>query len=88
LKFLCIRTYWLGSAIVPTPYRWKKGEYYEGREPNELEKSAGIAYFIKSDERSKGEPIEHFVKKKDYTIYFKSIEDIRDEKLEELLSNK
>ena len=89
MKFLCTRTFWLGSRTTPTPYRWLKGKYYEGREPNKLEKSAGIAFYIKSDEiGTKGEPIEHFVKNKEYPMYFKSIEDVRDEKLEELLNNK
>ncbi len=89
MKFLCTRTWWLGSRTTPTPYRWKKGEYYEGREPNELEKSVGIEYFITGDETDPYDgAIEHFVKKKDYKMYFKSIVDIRDEKLKELLNNK
>ncbi len=89
MKFLCTRTFWLGSRITPTPYRWLKGKYYEGREPNELEKSAGIAYFIMGDEKDPYDgAIEHLVKKKDYNMLFKSIVDIRDEKLKELLNNK
>lgn len=86
MKFLCTRTWWLGSRTTPTPYRWVKGKYYEGREPNKLEKSAGIEFYIKSDEiGTKGEHIEHFVKKKDYNMHFKSIVDIRNEKIEEIL---
>ena len=83
MKFLCIRNYFEDSS---SRARWTKGKYYEGREPNELEKSAGIAFYIKSDEiGTKGEHIEHFVKKKDYNMHFKSIVDIRNEKIEEIL---
>jgi len=36
----------------------------------------GIAFYIESNE-----DIEYFVKRKDFPTYFKSIEDIREEKL-------
>lgn len=79
MKFLCIRNYFIGSS---TRTRWTKGKYYEGRIPTKIEKENGIAFYIKSNNK-----IEYLVKIKDYSNYFKSIEDVRDEKLEELLKN-
>ena len=73
MKFLCIRNYFIGSDTKP---RWTKGKQYQGREPSHLEMIHGIAFYIESNE-----DIEYFVKRKDFPTYFKSIEDIREEKL-------
>ena len=56
--------------------------------PNSIEEVHGIACYVKSNDNCPKGKIEYLVKKKDYATYFKSIEDVRDEKLEEILNNK
>lgn len=83
MKFLCIRSFFIGSD---SRTRWTKGKYYNGREPRRIEKEAGIEFYIDSNDNDPhGNPLEYFVKKKDYNVYFKSIEDVREEKLNEIL---
>jgi len=83
LKFLCIRSYFIGSN---SRTRWTKGKYYNGREPRRIEKAAGIEFYIESNDIGpNGNKLEYFVKKKEYNIYFKSIEDVREEKLNIIL---
>ena len=82
MKFLCIRNFFIGSS---TRTRWTKGKYYEGRMPNSIEKVHGIACYVKSNDNGPEGSLEYLVKKKDYTTYFKSIEDVREEKLNQIL---
>ncbi len=53
--------------------------------PNEMEKAHGIACYVRSNDNGPEGKIEYMVKKKDYSIYFKSIEDVREEKLNIIL---
>ena len=85
MKFLCIRNYFEDSS---SRARWTKGKYYEGRMANGFDKENGITCYVVSNSYGKNDDIEYFVKTKEYKNYFKSIEDVRDEKLEELLNNK
>ena len=55
---------------------------------NGFDKENGITCYVVSNSYGKNDDIEYFVKTKEYKNYFKSIEDVRDEKLEELLNNK
>ena len=85
MKFLCLRNYFIGSS---TRTRWTKGEYYEGRLPNEIESANGIAYYIKSNDSGPEGKLEYMVKNKDYKSYFKSIDVIREEKINNILGIK
>jgi len=85
VKFLCIRNYFEDSS---SRARWTKGKYYEGRMANGFDKENGITCYVVSNSYGINDDIEYFVKTKEYKNYFKSIEDVRDEKLEELLNNK
>jgi hypothetical protein len=82
VKFLCTRNYFIGSS---TRTRWTKGKYYEGRQAEEFERRHGIAYYIKSNDNGPEGKIEYMVKTKDYSTYFKSLEDVREEKLNKIL---
>ena len=83
MKFLCIRNFFTGNG---SRTRWTKGRYYEGRMPNSLEQTHGIVFYIKSnDDAPRGGKLEYFLKKKDYLTYFKSIEDVREEKINKIL---
>jgi hypothetical protein len=53
--------------------------------PNEMEKAHGIACYVRSNDNGPEGKIEYMVKKKDYSTYFKSLEDIREEKLNIIL---
>lgn len=53
--------------------------------PNEIEKAHGIACYVRSNDNGPEGKIEYLVKTKDYPIYFKSVEDIREEKLNQIL---
>ena len=55
---------------------------------NGFDKENGITCYVVSNSYGINDDIEYFVKTKEYNNYFKSIEDVRDEKLEELLNNK
>ena len=55
---------------------------------NGFDKENGITCYVVSNSYGTYNDIEYFVKTKEYKNYFKSIEDVRDEKLEELLNNK
>lgn len=55
---------------------------------NGFDKENGITCYVVSNSYGINDDIEYFVKTKEYKNYFKSIEDVRDEKLEELLNNK
>ena len=55
---------------------------------NGFDKENGITCYVVSNSYGISDDIEYFVKTKEYKNYFKSIEDVRDEKLEELLNNK
>ena len=54
---------------------------------NGFDKENGITCYVVSNSYGINDDIEYFVKTKEYKNYFKSIEDVRDEKLEELLNN-
>ena len=53
--------------------------------PNSIEKVHGIACYVQSNDNGPEGKIEYLIKKKDYPIYFKSIEDVREEKLNIIL---
>jgi len=53
--------------------------------PNSIEKVHGIACYVQSNDNGPEGKIEYLVKKKDYQTYFKSLEDIREEKLNIIL---
>lgn len=81
MKFLCVRNFFIGQKT-----RWTKGKYYDGREANSLERTHGIAFYIESNDAAPlGGNLEYLVKKKDYPTYFKSLEDVREEKLNKIL---
>jgi hypothetical protein len=80
LIFLCTRTYFIGNKI-DYKARWIKGKFYNGREPNEIEKIGGIFFYINSDN-----DFEYFIKEVDYNKYFKSIEDLREEKINKIFN--
>jgi hypothetical protein len=50
-----------------------------------MEKAHGIACYVRSNDNGPEGKIEYMVKKKDYSTYFKSLEDIREEKLNIIL---
>jgi len=52
-----------------------------------FDKENGITCYLVSNNYGINDDIEYFVKTKEYPMYFKSIEDVREEKLEELLNN-
>ena len=84
MKFLCIRNFFIGSE---TRTRWTKGKWYAGRLPTEIEEEHGIAYYIDSDETMGGNltGLEYFVKKKDFSTYFKTDMQVREEKINQIL---
>jgi hypothetical protein len=51
-----------------------------------MEKAHGIACYVRSNDNGPEGKIEYMVKKKDYSTYFKSLEDIREEKLNIILN--
>ena len=53
--------------------------------PNSIEKVNGIACYVQSNDNGPEGKIEYLVKIKDYSSYFKSIEDVREEKLNIIL---
>lgn len=53
--------------------------------PNGIEKMHGIACYVSSNDNGPEGKIEYLVKNKDYANYFKSIEDVREEKLNQIL---
>lgn len=53
--------------------------------PNSIEKVHGIVCYVQSNDNGPEGKIEYLVKKKDYSTYFKSLEDIREEKLNIIL---
>jgi hypothetical protein len=82
VKFLCIRNYFEDSS---SRARWTKGKYYEGRMANGYDKENGITCYVVSNSYGTHDDIEYFVKTKEYPMYFKSIEDVREEKLNIIL---
>jgi hypothetical protein len=82
VKFLCIRNYFEDSS---SRARWTKGKYYEGRMANGFDKENGITCYVVSNSYGTYNDIEYFVKTKEYNSYFKSIEDVREEKLNQIL---
>jgi len=90
LKFLCIRNFFIIDKV-----RWTKGEFYNGREPTEIEKLGGVLFYIESNfifnkvsvNNSSFVKLEFLITLKDYIKYFKSIEDLREEKLNKILND-
>ncbi len=82
MKFLCIRNFFIGSKTT----RWTKGQWYTGRLPNRIEEANGIAFYIDSNDSLGGTAtVEYFVKKKDFSAYFKTDSQVRDERISKIL---
>lgn len=83
MKFLCIRNFFIGSEKRT---RWTKGQWYSGRVPNKIEDAHGIAFYIDSNESTGGkQAVEYFVKKKDFSAYFKTDSQVREERISKIL---
>ena len=52
---------------------------------NGFDKENGITCYVVSNSYGISDDIEYFVKTKEYKTYFKSIEDVREEKLNQIL---
>ena len=52
---------------------------------NGFDKENGITCYVVSNSYGKNDDIAYFVKTKEYNTYFKSIEDVREEKLNQIL---
>ena len=52
---------------------------------NGFDKENGITCYVVSNSYGINDDIEYFVKTKEYNSYFKSIEDVREEKLNQIL---
>ena len=52
---------------------------------NGFDKENGITCYVVSNSYGINDDIEYFVKTKEYKTYFKSIEDVREEKLNQIL---
>ena len=52
---------------------------------NGFDKENGITCYVVSNSYGINDDIEYFVKTKEYSSYFKSIEDVREEKLNQIL---
>ena len=52
---------------------------------NGFDKENGITCYVVSNSYGIKDDIEYFVKTKEYKTYFKSIEDVREEKLNQIL---
>ena len=52
---------------------------------NGFDKENGITCYVVSNNYGINDDIEYFVKTKEYNTYFKSIEDVREEKLNQIL---
>ena len=52
---------------------------------NGFDKENGITCYVVSNSYGTKDDIEYFVKTKEYNSYFKSIEDVREEKLNQIL---
>ena len=50
-----------------------------------FDKENGITCYVVSNNYGINDDIEYFVKTKEYPMYFKSIEDVREEKLNQIL---
>ena len=57
----------------------------EGRMANGFDKENGITCYVVSNSYGTYNDIEYFVKTKEYSSYFKSIEEVREEKLNQIL---
>ena len=52
---------------------------------NGFDKENGITCYVVSNSYGTHDDIEYFVKTKEYPMYFKSIEDVREEKINQIL---
>ena len=61
---------------------WQKDKYYRFNIPEDIERSMGIHYYIKSERESLWYPI----KKKEFDKYFTDIDELRNNKIEQILN--
>ena len=62
--------------------KWSKGKYYKVRLPKDYERKVGIYYVIECERESFWMP----VKEKDFHKHFIDIEQLRDEKINQILT--
>ena len=62
--------------------KWQKDKYYRFNIPEDIERSMGILYYIKSERESLWYPI----KKKEFDKYFTDIDELRNNKIEQILN--
>ena len=62
--------------------KWQKDKYYRFNIPEDIERSMGIHYYIKSERESLWYPI----KKKEFDKYFTDIDELRNNKIEQILN--
>ena len=74
-----MKSYCKRSLFIPNGLSWRRGEYYEHSLSDGYESFNGVYIFIKNKDMSI--PFAKSV----YEKHFKSIEDIRDEKIEILI---
>lgn len=61
--------------------KWEKDKYYGFKIPEDIERSMGIHYYIKTERESLWSPI----KKKEFDKYFTDIDELRNNKIEQIL---
>jgi len=91
LKVYCKRTFFEkntysysinGKEYGESWVKWQKDKYYLFRIPEDIERSMGIHYYIKSERESLWYPI----KKKEFDKYFTDIDELRNNKIEQILN--
>ena len=92
MKVYCKRTYLtqntntyqiLGKSYGESYAVWEKGKFYQFRQPKDYEKEVGVYYLIESERESFWNPI----KEKEFRKYFIDVDELRQNKINEILKN-
>ena len=79
MRVLCKRTYI--EEYVSLPIKFIKGNYYNVKMPEEHERKLGVYYHIQSENKSWS-----YIKVKDFQKYFIDIDQLRNDKIDEILN--
>ena len=91
MKVYCKRTYLdtnqnffkiRGKGYGESYAKWEKDKYYSIRLPHEIEIEMGILYYIQTEVENSYSPI----KKKVFDKYFTDIDELRNNKIEQILN--
>jgi hypothetical protein len=92
VKVYCKRTYLdtnqnffkiRGKGYGESYAKWEKDKYYSMRLPEQIEREMGILYYIQTEVT---ENIWSPIKKKEFDKYFTDIDELRNNKIEQILN--